>query len=663
MKATTQPDGVFFAIDPQDIQEGSARYYIDQGLLRQHPELRLWNLAAQGMPTEPLDLLVIEDEPQSLSDILTQALREARFRRIGLCYSLEVLDRMRKAGMPAPKVATLDFSLIAGTTDGTRQNQRAAFHATLEAFTSLNGEWPDTVFLGITNFLQDELAKPLVDQVHSKGLMVLSKGDRLWPLLPEILWGALRKHELLVQARGLKVENERLQKELAAKAVSTGTVHARLHHTTGLFGIADVLSSVASAVQPFLDWKQGRLEDLPRELKDLHPGFVHGLLLEGEPGVGKSQVCHAISELFDVTIPLPRSLGPGSVAGQWMQHLEPLIVRAFEEARRRKLVLVLADDLTLPRTDGMLDKGLAADWQSFLLTLTECIEDSHRVNHGEPPLGAIAKTCGTTFLGKILWLFARNDPRDAVPIDRRVLGRTLSATVRFPRDQESWDAILRHHASKVGCTWDEEALHQAKSTFAPIYNGHNLAKAFIPFVRQEVFQRAMREHEAGTPLESISRAITTEILRAWLAGSAHQRIIGENQRAAPGAAAVDGDDRDSAGVAPPPTGGSPSGAQASSLIGQWDAGAIQTGDPATVADMAMAHIGSCCQDDLEGRLFDAFVALKVVPKFMNPRGQWGPRFLAALLERLQNGGFSREVGQNAIARAASRSNWRGSVNW
>ncbi len=297
-----------------------------------------------------------------------------------------------------------------------------------------------------------------------------------------------------------------------------------LGHVRHLVGVADLLLELAEALEPFFQWQRGEYEALPSPLRQ---EFVAAVLLEGEPGSGKSTVCRAIGDAFGSNEMLPKHLGPLESQGKWQEPLRVMIDGIYRRAFRRQVVVILADDLVWPSSARILDAGLAADWTAYLNTLRECIEDAARINMGLRPTGSVAKGIRGTYRGKVLWLFARNRDEDVGPMFEPLRQKLMAFRVEFPRDPADRRAVLRYRAERAGVRFEEDALDEVLRTTSS-YSGRDLIgdetsrRGFLWYAIRKVKQRELGRHQAG--FGNLEMIISKDVVEEWLASRERAEI-------------------------------------------------------------------------------------------------------------------------------------------
>jgi hypothetical protein len=334
---------------------------------------------------------------------------------------------------------------------------------------------------------------------------------------------------LLNAVIGAREQRAELEKRLQAQREIAHAPYALLAHTRHLVGIDTILLDTARAIEPFFQWKSGRYESIP---KPLRRAFPTAILLEGEPGSGKTALCRAISEALGHEAVLPKHLGPLESPGKWKRPLENEIRTHYSQAADGQIVVIKADDLAWPTAAEISDAALAADWSAYMYSLRDCIADAARINAGKKPESAIVKGAARRFEGKIIWLFAKNTDDDVARMFSPLRDFLRVFRVRFPRDPQSRREIMSRYAESRGCTFDVEALNLAVDALVS-YKGRDLVghddleRGFIPFCISSVQDREeARWKVAGDQFEP-NMVVTADIVNAWLQGVEHRGIAAE----------------------------------------------------------------------------------------------------------------------------------------
>lgn len=299
-----------------------------------------------------------------------------------------------------------------------------------------------------------------------------------------------------------------------------------LEHVRGIVGVGDLLMELASALEPYFLWKDGRYDNLPDCLREPFPSAI---LFEGEPGSGKTTLCRAICTALDSDSDamLPKDLGPSEAQGRWRENLTLWIRTYYLQAQTKRVVVIRADDLVWPPPTGIVDVGLRADWIAYLNTLRECVEDAALINNGQPPIGSITRGIRGSFQGKILWLFARNRDEEVGPMFEPLQQKLMAFRVEFPRDIRDRRDILRFHAEKNEIKFEEDTL-AAVVADTLTYSGRDLIgddtaqKGFLWFAIRKVRQRERAKFESG--IKKLSMVITDDVFSDWLASREREEI-------------------------------------------------------------------------------------------------------------------------------------------
>jgi len=185
-----------FYDDPDDLESGKAALCLRVGHLREVcPALLLLNLAAGETPSEQLDLLIVENDPADIRNLIQAAQKCEDVQSLGICHSGGSLLRLLRLLESPPKVMTLDFALEGR---GERELREEWVQPTAQILSRINENdaWSDTVVIGITRFARHELSDEVRRIIRSRGDIVRQKCPALWDLLPDILWDAFAQHKL-----------------------------------------------------------------------------------------------------------------------------------------------------------------------------------------------------------------------------------------------------------------------------------------------------------------------------------------------------------------------------------------------------------------------------------------------------------------------------------
>jgi len=329
-----------------------------------------------------------------------------------------------------------------------------------------------------------------------------------------LLKGALNKDILrisLIKASRLC----QLERRLADESALAHSSYGLLQHVRHLVGVGPLLQELARALEPFFQWNAGQYEQLPKPLQNK---FVSAILLEGEPGSGKSTICKAIASSFNSNTALPKLLGPLKYSGEWQKLFKENIRAIYSGALKRNVVVVQADDLAWPSVAEISDGAMAADWTAYLNTIRDCIEDADRINKGQKPEGRMVGDL-SEFTGKIVWLFARNREEEVGRMFEPLRDKLKAFRVTFPANRDDRRAILRFRAQKDKVQFDDTALEMALPA-TQNFGGRDLIgdetsqRGFLSFAVSSVIERETTRHRAGA--SDLRMIITPDIVQEWL---------------------------------------------------------------------------------------------------------------------------------------------------
>jgi hypothetical protein len=296
---------------------------------------------------------------------------------------------------------------------------------------------------------------------------------------------------------------------------------------SGLLGQDTVIGDLSTHLVPYCLWHAGISEDMRGNTLDF---ATTAILFEGEYGSGKSRLCDAVADLFHSPgTRLSTSFGPDAEPGTAVNALKIAASEFYEEATKKKVVVILVDDLIWPNPMDM-KADMAGEWARYFKALRECIEDSERINADKAPTGDIANEVRgrvkKPFCAKIMWLFARNLDEEAGIMPQLLKEVLTPIKMQFPRDFATRRLIVQQHLTSHQLYFTEPEL--ARIVEATMnYTGRQLLKTgFVQFARNkrnELTDRAFRRHE---PLNI--KELSHEIVEAWLSGASHASILQEN---------------------------------------------------------------------------------------------------------------------------------------
>lgn len=339
-------------------------------------------------------------------------------------------------------------------------------------------------------------------------------------------------------AKGTSQELELLRKALmsAEKQAQLWAVQQVAHgnsplfqHTRHLIGIDKVIYELSERLDAFFMWQSGEWNYWPEQDR---PKFVSCLLLEGEPGCAKTDICKAVVTAFNNNEDsfLPKDLGPTNIAKGWKktlrESLEPLYLKAVSAS---KVVVIVADDLAWPSIGSMHASDMAPEWLNYMQIVRDCMKDADRINRGQEPLIPWFKKNYRTGAGRILWLLAKNAAEDVGQAYAPIVDFMTSFRFQFPRDDPSRRQILEGYAVRHGMRFDTEAATLAVASLRPpAYRGREFVgdessgKGFAYWCVERV-KKMIR----ATPKNSsaVQRVISIEVVREWLATEQHRTIV------------------------------------------------------------------------------------------------------------------------------------------
>lgn len=510
----------FFYENPDDLRHGYAAEYLDgpRGLKATYPNLKTLNLAAGDLPSEQIDLLIVEDDFPDMQRLINAGSSTKGIRSFGVCYGPSILGKLLETMEHASKIMTLDFQLQ--KVDPAGMITKDLLKPTFEMYQRLddNPLWKNTVVLGITYHTKRELSGKLLDGIHRRGDSVFEKKNAFWEILPDILWDALSRYQMRCDNTTLKLALDKKQKEYARLEL--------LNHTGHLIGVSEVLEAVADSVEPFFSWIRGDYDKWPDHLK---PEFVTSILLEGPPGGGKSSLCEAVAKAFASDAVLPQSMGPTALPGRWRKELCEYVGKLYRKAFNRQVVVIRADDLRWPASGRMLQQEFAADWTGYLNVFRSLLDDAARINRGKSPASEELRDLRNKKLqGKVLWLFARNTDEDVGPMFAPFRDKLMTFRMDFPKNRDDRKDILIHYAEKKGCEFEEDALEMALGNLSS-YDGRDLIgdrmtpRGFLPYAIRKVQNRESQRGQQGH--KDLNMTITKNIVVEWFSGPEHKEIL------------------------------------------------------------------------------------------------------------------------------------------
>jgi hypothetical protein len=471
------------------------------------------NVSLQQIPNQFFDVIIIEDQWSIASRILKPVSQCDDVDNVLIVNNASAIELILTSGLPDPAVITLDF-LLEGDPNDPEEKLLEAFSSTGHIYRRIKKEWPLSYVMGISAWVIDSdgnpnsLTAPLVNLIRSNSDNVYPKSDQLWSFLSHLIRNVLSIYRIRAEKREV---SQRLD-------TSTKLHNYELSRYTQqhLAGIDDLLLAVAKAIDPYFLWRRGVYERSP---PSLHQPFATSLLIEGEPGSGKSVLCEAIARAFgsEETI-LPKDLGPDTQPRGWRRRLDSLITSFYSGARASRVVVIRADDLVWPRIAEM-EPAMAAEWERYMRAVRDYLAHAAGINSGQQP----------HFEGKVLWLFARNTAEDVGEMFRPLEDYLRRFRIEFPKDLEERKKVLVMHASNEGWYFEPAALSLAGEALRD-YRGRDLIgdeharKGFLTFAINEAQERELKLFQEHQDESQIRYEITVDIVNEWLRGQEHQTI-------------------------------------------------------------------------------------------------------------------------------------------
>jgi hypothetical protein len=297
-------------------------------------------------------------------------------------------------------------------------------------------------------------------------------------------------------------------------------------YTRGLMGIDDVVIALARKLEAFSMWRSQELDELPVELRDDFPSCI---MLEGEPGCGKSSIASAVVEALQATqFDFTGQCLPTDKSNTWKAPLQTLVQRAYMKAQSKEIAVIVVDDIPWIALEKIGDEAIRAQWREFYHTLRDYIKDAALINEGKRP-EIIRFPSEASVLGKILWLVARNTDEMIGKMFEPLRDIMVVVPVVFPRGVDERLKILKHKSASRGFSFDEEAIRLAVSntlflggrelTGDSQHGRGGMLGDLVALVRE----RERARLRAGT--HDFDFAITVGIVRQWLQGLEYKSML------------------------------------------------------------------------------------------------------------------------------------------
>lgn len=515
---------VFFYNGQKDLDEGYACEALrEEWHLNTEPATELVDISS-GIPSAlQCDLMIVEDgvAREVAEGLLPAALKVDEIESIAVCYGGTILSKLIDSLQEPPKVMTLDFEL-----QDFGDISHGAISKTEELYSRIcnNPKWRETVIIGITNHSRVAFSKQLVALLRRRNDLVLPKKQDLWAILPDILWDCLNRHKV-------RLELAQLEAKLLATQHVAHSDNPLFENTRHLVGIENIICELAEKLEAFFMWETGEWELCPEEDR---PKFVSCLLLEGEPGCAKTDICKAIVTTFgneDDSF-LPKDLGPNERPKGWQKLLQSSLIPLYKKAATKdQVVVIVGDDLAWPDVGTMQAADMAGEWQAYMQAVRDCIKDADKINRGQEPSVPWIKSISTAWKGRIVWLLAKNSAQDAGQAYRPLVEFMSSFRLQFPRDDSARRQILEGYATRHKMKFAPEAVELAtKHLSPPAYGGREFVgdessgKGFAYWCVERVKKLSRAAKASGS---SAQRVISVGIVQEWLNTAQHKAVVGD----------------------------------------------------------------------------------------------------------------------------------------
>lgn len=396
---------------------------------------------------------------------------------------------------------------------------------------------PDVFTIVATNESKADPAEMLA-QAQGSVLMFLDKQDLMKDsravrrCVAGLIVAAVARQEAAEAERRMGEENAELRRGLRIRDEVAHGSYGLLEHVRHLVGMDESVLHVARIIEPFYQHKSGTYRSLPPALQRKFPA---ALMLEGEPGSGKTTLCLAIANSLGIVHHLsPVVISPGQHVGDWKKPLRDSLTEAFQRARDGNTVVIKADDIAWPDVSGIRDHGLRADWQDLMSFLRACIRLASTLNnHTTPAEDPLNIKNLKVFRGKVLWLFARNQDEMIGEMFAPLKDVLLTVPVVFPKDEASRRRILELYADKESVEFAEDAMVLALEATAN-YSGRaligddDMGRGFVFWAIAAVKDRETTRWQVDHGYRP-DMTITLEVVQKWLAGSLHKEAASLNK--------------------------------------------------------------------------------------------------------------------------------------
>lgn len=216
---------------------------------------------------QALDIIILDDDHETIADIYLQCERSGLFRRILAVDHPDTMRWLLEQDVSAPKIFTLDFLLIDNDAD-------RDFKIAESIYRKVKEKWSTTCVIGLTNTEDQPDARQLEKIIRGAGENVLVK-NKFLDVLSHFFRDRVVMHDL-------RIENLALQASLQEKDFQIQQLKEPLPEDSGkeyLVGETEIMRRV---------WREMQRVKSSRSAKIV--------LIEGPTGSGKKTVARAIIE-------------------------------------------------------------------------------------------------------------------------------------------------------------------------------------------------------------------------------------------------------------------------------------------------------------------------------------------------------------------------------
>jgi len=442
------------------------------------------------------------------------------------------------------KAESLDFSrFVAAVVDDmfehepTLNEKQREHYGTFELAKRIQVANPNAITVVATGHVLEKHIDPaeMLSLAQGSVVMFLDKQDIMGRessgvrrCVAGLIVAAVARQQAAEAERRMGEENAQLRRGLRVRDEVAHGSFGLLEHVRHLVGLDEAVLHIARTIEPLFQHKTGAYQSLPKVLQRKFPA---ALMLEGEPGSGKTTLCMAIANSLGIVRHLsPALISPGRHVGMWQKPLRECLTEAFLLARDGQTVVIKADDIAWPDLSGISDYGLRADWQDLMSFLRLCIRLASAVNnHVVPSDNPLNIQYIATFRGKVLWLFARNEDEMIGEMFAPLKDVLLTVPIVFPKDEASRRRILELYAAKEGVVFSEDALALALKTTAN-YSGRaligddDMGRGFVFWAIAAVKDRETARWQTDNGCQP-NMTITNDLVEKWLNGPLHKEAV------------------------------------------------------------------------------------------------------------------------------------------